>query len=1082
MKRIALFLIFCLWLSFILIGIIHAFPQDLEFEYITTEDGLSSNTVYHILQDKRGFIWFGTSDGLCRYAGHTIKEYKHNPDVPYSISSSWCSELFEDRAGNIWIGTHAGGLNQFDPITERFIHFKHTFDDSNKIIDDNVLGICEDSSGAFWIGTSNGLDKLVIRNDPLTDDRTYQFTHYQHEYKNINTLSDNQIWHLYLDDSNVLWISTGNGGLDRFDIATETFAHFRHDPADPHSISSNKVRYVYEDPIYDGNVLWIGTHGGLNKLNKTTKKFTRFLHDPDNNHSLSHNIALTIQRDMNGVLWIGTRSGLNILDESNGVFYHYKYNPTDINSLSNDFIYSMCEDRNGSLWFGTINGGVNKLVSMRKEFNLYKNRLREAECDGVLDIRAIYEDNDGLLWIGTECGLNRYDRDSGKLLHFQHEPDNHNSLIYDKVYSIYEDTTYTTKTLWIGCYGGGLDRLTIRRAKYSDDEITRFEHFTHDPYNPQSISSNFVDKIFKDKSGRLWIATYDGLNYFDPVQETFIRYRYDPNDPYSISHNRVTVIHQSPHDSSHILWIGTECGLNKFYTDKNMFIHYLHDPADSNSLSHNYIYSLYANADDKRHRLWIGTFGGGLNEFDIDREKFTRFDTDDGLNSNAIACILEDDNGVLWLSTIKGISCFDLQSMTFRNYATDDGILEGIYYPMTGFKNSRGEIFFGGGQGLISFYPDSIKVNSLVPPIMITDFKVFDKPIELSQSITLIEQINLTYKQDYFSFEFSALDYVNPKKNQYAYKLEGLQNDWNYCSNRRIAYYNNISPGEYRFRVKGSNNDGIWNEEGTSVKIIITPPFWMASWFKVAIGIIFMTGLIAFYKMRVSILKKEKRIQQSISSRLIEELEKARKRMAGELHDGLGQNLMIIKNEIQHIISKSSSQKNSNGELDEVSSLISESINEVREIAADLHPHQLDRLGLKKAIESIIYKCIHSSDIDFIIEIDEIDDLFPKNLEIHIFRIIQEGLTNIVKHANASIVKILFKTKQNRAYITISDNGIGFDFRSYQSGRTYNQGFGLAGMVERVKILRGKLDIDSDHKKGTTINVQIPINESSRFI
>ncbi|MBN1154152.1 hypothetical protein JXB12_04455 [candidate division KSB1 bacterium] len=1058
------------------ISILYARPFDCKFAHITTGDGLSSNVVYHVLQDRRGFMWFATSEGLCRYDGYSIKEYVYSPLDSTSISSSWCSELYEDHLGYIWIGTVYGGLNRFDPTTEKFIHFKNDPDDSTTINAYVVFGISQDSRGAFWLGTWNGLDRLVISRDPQTNEEQFEFTHYQHDPKNLNSLSDNRIWHIFLDKFDILWISTQDSGLVKFDIANEMFTRYQHDPDNPNSISFDRVRYVYEDPLGNGDILWVGTLGGLNKFDKSTDKFVRFLHDDDNNFSLSDNGVVPIFRDSKGNLWIGTRGGLNIYDEENETFYHCEYDTTNVKSISSDFVYSICEDRNGVLWFGTINGGVDRLLNERKKFNVFEGTAKNSKFKELKSMYIIYEDSDGILWFGTEFGLYQFDRTKEQIVHYKHDPENENSLIFNSVYSIFEEPNCMDKTLWIACYGGGLDRLTLHKNEQTGEEIPYFKHFTHDPNDPSSISSDCVYKIFQDGTGKLWIATCDGLNYFDRQNEKFARYFHDPDNHTSLSHNRVNVIHQSPRDSTNILWIGTSAGLNKFYTDKHEFIRYTHNKVDSNSINYDFICSICRNLTAEGDILWIGTFGGGLERFDIETEQFTHFTSDDGLNSNQIYSIIEDIHGYLWLSTLKGISRFDPRTATFINYNRDDGILEHIHYSESHYVTNDGKIYISGGSGFISFYPDSIEENSFIPPIVITDFKVFNKTVQLGKSITAIERIDLSHRQNFFSFEFAALDYTNPKKNQYAYKLDGVDADWIYCGDRRQAFYTNIRPGEYRFRIKGSNNDGIWNEEGESIRLRIIPPFWMTTWFRTLMVIIFLVSLVSFYEMRMSILMKEKKLQQSFSQRLIEDLEKGRKRFAGELHDSLGQNLLIIKNELQQIISKFSDQILLENELNTVSSLVSESIDEIRQIATDLHPHHLDRLGLKKAIEALLYKFVHSTDIEFIIDMDEIDELFPKSFEIHIFRLIQEGLSNIVKHADATIVHIEIKNKVKYAQIIIGDNGKGFNVKLYQSGKVEYQGFGLTGMSERIKILEGKLKIDSNPGKGTKIIIQIPID------
>ena len=1064
--RIQLFLLNLIF-QVILFSPLYSQNANIKFEHITTEQGLASNTVYDIIQDRFGFIWFGTNDGLCRYHGHNIKIYRYDPLDSNSISSSWASRLFEDRSGNIWIGTVRGGVNKFDPITEKFISFQHEEDDPHSLSDDTAFGICQDTSGTIWIGTWKGLDKLVINGDPDSNNQQVKFIHYQNDPDNPNSLSDPRIWHIYIDQSNVIWIATQDGGLNKFDIEAEQFTNYKHDPQNPHSISNNCVRYSYEDPAGDGNILWIGTKGGLNKFNKTTEIFTRLQHNPDDSTSLSDNIVVRIRRANNGTLWIGTAKGLNKFipsanpDSSMPSFDHYQHDKANLLSLSNNFVYSIFEDRSGVLWLGTIGGGVNKISSEQKKF-LVNTRLG--------DVTTLFEDSDGIIWSGTTNGLARYDPSENDVVRYQNIPGNENSLLYNNVHFIREDPYYREKTLWIACYGGGLDRL----VEQDNGRSFQFTHFKHDPVDSLSINSECVDMLYFDNWVRMWIGTCEGLNLFNRSTETFTYFEHDPNNPYSLSSKWVTTICQAAADSN-VLWVGTENGFNKFLINENIFIRYRHDPADSNSLAHDYIQAVHADSYHQGKVVWIGTFGGGLDKFDSETEKFTHFTEEHGLINNTIASIVEDDSFNLWISTKKGISKFDLRTETFKNYSQDDGIYLSGFNPKAYFKNKRGEIYFGGNEGLVIFHPDSIKDNSHIPPAVVTDFKIFNKSIKLSQAIYATKQIRLNYKQNFFSFDFASLDYTNPKTNQYAYMLQELDRDWVYAGNRTVAYYTDVKPGTYYFHVKGSNNDGIWNEDGTSIKIIVSPPFWRTWWFYSLLGLV-LVGMLGWgYHFRLSLLAKERNAQQAFSRKLIEEIERGRKRIANELHDSLGQNLLITKNEIAECLNTESLSKSCASSLKEILSLVADSINEVREIAYNLHPHQLDRLGLTKAIESIVNKVSHSSATKFSLEMENVDRLVPKENEIHIYRVVQEGLNNVIRHAEAKNVWIKISRADDAVKILIKDDGKGFDPKKYDPEHLSFSGLGIAGIGERLKILNGEWDIETVRKKGTNLKITIPI-------
>lgn len=1085
-------LILTLSFQYILFRSLHSQTGDLKFEHITTEEGLSSNTVYDIIQDRGGFMWFATQDGLSRYDGYTFKEFKYDPLDTTSITASWATCICEAKDGKLWIGTVYGGVNVFDPTTEKFIHYKHDPANPNSLSDYAVFAIVEDRFGAKWIGTYEGLDKLnpptttQVISDKIEPSATedIKFVHYKHIPTDPISINKNQIWRLMIDNKDMLWIGTDNSGLITFDILKKEFICYKHDPHNDSSISSNRVRQIYND----GNKTWIATlSGGLNLFDDTRETFVYYKNDPSNPNSLSSNDVTDVLKDKSGTLWISTKRGLNKMIHKSSpdkrklinqkieyidpIFINYQHNPSKPQSLSQDWIYTLYEDKAGVIWLGTIGGGVNKFVPEKKKFNNFFTQFNHVT---VPIVHSLYEDEAGRLWAGTNNGVYQYDEQKVELNHYVYDPNNSNSLSLNIIYCIFSEIDSIYQTVWFGTWGRGLDRLVLSKdARHNN--IARYTHFKHDSTVSNSISSNFIQTIAKDKTGALWIGTENGLNKFDPTTETFVCYKHQLSNSNSLSQNRVNTIFHDPEDIENVLWIGTEGGLDKFNVAKNIFIHYKHDPSDSNSLSYNLIRSIQKDTWSRGKRLWIGTWGGGLNYFDKEAGKFSHFTEKDGLVNNSIYGILEDKKGNLWLSTKEGISRFDRQSKSFRNYDLDDGLMCYLFNRGAYYKSKDEEMFFGAKNGFVAFYPDSIKDNLHIPPIVIMDFKIFNKSAKFKKSISLIKEIKLSHKQNFFSFQFAALDYTDPIKNQYAYKLQGLDRDWVYSGNRNVAYYTDIKPGTYNFRVKGSNNDGIWNKEGTSVKIIIAPPFWETWWFYSLMGI-FIIGLLAWgYHVRISRLIRQRNAQQAFSKQLIEAGESERKRIANELHDSLGQNLLITKNEITECLNAESLPDICARNLKEISSLVSESIHEVREIAYNLHPHQLDRLGLTKAIESIVNKVFHSSTTIFSLEIENVDDLVPKDKEIHIYRIIQEGLSNVIRHANAKNVLVTISRAGDTIKILIKDDGNGFDQKKYGPESVTFSGLGLAGIAERVKILNGDWNIESARNKGTSLKIIISI-------
>ena len=890
--KIIMLLIIILNLSFYA----HAQQHNIRFQHISIEDGLSQSALYCVFQDSRGFMWFGTEDGLNKYDGYNFKVYKHDSENPHSLRANQIYSIYEDRSGMIWIGTDGGGLNKFDRDKDQFICYQTDPNDPHSLSHDLVSSIVEDKSGALWIGTyGGGLNKLVPN---AKEGSPPTFIHYQADANDPHSLSNNKVMSICEDRSGVLWIGTENG-LDRFIPSTKegsssNFIHYQTDPSDPRSLSNNYVYSIYEDR---SGTLWVGTDGGLNRLVPGVKEglpptFIHYQTDPSDPHSLSNNKVRIIYEDHAGVLWVGTYGGgLNKLfpgakEGSSPAFIHYKNVPHNPHSLSNDIVMSICEDKSGVLWIGT-DMGLNKFDQEMKQFNLYQTNLNDPYSLSSNFVRRIHEDNAGVYWIGTYGGgLNKlvsgaFDGSPAAFIHYKNDPNNPGSLSNDFVRSICEDKS---GTLWIGTEGG-LNKL-IPGAK--EGSSPTFIHYLADADDPHSLSHNFIYSIYEDRSGTLWIGTEDGLNKLVPSDKegsspTFIHYKNDPNNPDSLSHNFVYSIYE---DRSGVLWIGTiGGGLNKFVPSESegfppTFIHYKNDPNNPDSLSNNFVYSIY---EDRSGLLWIGTSAGGLNklipgENDGSPPTFIRYTEKNGLPNNTIYGILEDEHGNLWLSHNKGISKLNPRTKTFRNYNVNDGLQSNEFNGASCYKSKSGEMFFGGINGFNSFYPDKIRDNSYIPPVLITDFQIFNRSIPigetagdrliLEKSITETEEIELSHKDRVISFEFAALHYASPDKNEYAYMMEGFEKDWNYIGNRRFATYTNLSPGEYIFRAKGSNNDGVWNEEGVSLRIAVNPPFWQTWWFRIFGALAVLLSIVTASQLRTrSIRERSKQLEGRVEER-----------------------------------------------------------------------------------------------------------------------------------------------------------------------------------------------------------------------
>ncbi len=703
-------------------------------------------------------------------------------------------------------------------------------------------------------------------------------------------------------------------------------------------------------------------------------------------------------------------------------------------------------------------------------------------------IRSIAEDRTGMIWIATQEGLMQYDRTTNQLKQLLGKNAFRNFGGTNTIWALKPDNSSTIPSLWLGSNGNGL----IHMKNSTDRSVPpSYQYHRLRENDPTSISGNTIWCLQEDAPGSLWIGTLmEGLNRFDIKTNSFTRFQYRPNDPNSISNNNIWSLCV---DRTGTLWVGTAGGgLNKFIPATGTFIRYQNDPRRSNSISDDKITSIL---EDRFGILWIGTYAG-LNRFDPKNETFKAYTMYDGLPNEVIYAILEDDRGDLWISTNKGLSRFNIAKETFRNYDVGDGLQNNEFNMGAAFKSNSSELFFGGINGFNIFRPETIVDNTVIPPVAITDIKLNGTSLadiperKIERSVSEIDTLILSYKDAVFSLNFSALDFTNPSKNLYAFMLEEFDNDWRTAGGKREATYTNIDPGEYRFRVKASNNDGVWNEIGTSLIIIITPPWWETVWFRMLLAAGFLSVGPIIYFRRVSALKKKNMQQQEFSRQLIESQELERKRIAAELHDSVGQDLLIIKNKLLFEMDQSAVSREGMVQpspLNDIVEYISKSLKNVREISRNLRPIQLDQLGLTTALESVLETIADSSHISFTTHLDNIDGLLTKENEINLFRIVQESLNNILKHSSATTVHVDMKKNSDSLSLTIKDNGIGIAQNTSSRSQTlfgnesHSSGFGMSSMHERARILGGTLEINSQNREGTTIRLIIPLSSSKNI-
>ena len=781
----------------------------LRFRHLTLKDGLSQSTIYSLCQDQYGFIWIGTEDGLNRYDGYSFKIYRPEFGNSTSISGSAVYTIKEDSRGDLWIGTAGHGLNRYNPETDRFQRFP------GEILGrESIWDFYEDDEGQIWIGTeSHGL----VRMNPDTQ----EVEHFRHDPDDPASIIDDAVLVMAADSQGRIWSGTGNG-LGCFDPKSGCRVEYL--PAGSTFNSSGMKIYTL---WIEDHIIWIGTEEhGLVRLDTQSGKWEVFYPPTSSNEDYQIPFIYKIQRDQSGQLWVCTSDGLNIYNEYTRDFFRFEHDINDPNSISGNGLITMMEDRAGMLWFGTIASGLNTYSALRQKFQLIQNNPQHPDLLAENHVYAICETQFQELWIGTWGGLTLITRTGVK--HYRHKSNDPRSLSANVVWKIVEDDD---GSLWIGTNEG------LNQYNYLLDDFQRMEIIST---QGDTLTERIIYSITSQDGPRLWLGTDKGLLDYDPQTQRAIHYKSNSDDSTALVGNNVNNILE---DRDGRIWIGTDGnGLHLMDPESGIFHHYQHQEDDPTSLAQNDVMSLF---EDHWGNLWIGTYGGGLNRWDPQRDNFTSLRTRDGLPNDVVYGILEDNQNNLWLSTNHGISRFSPATSQFRNYEMNDGLQDNEFNAGAYHIGHSGRFYFGGISGLNFFYPDSIKENLFVPPVHITDLKVdhtqmgpgikVDGRIVLDQTIHTGNLIQLNHSQNFISFEFAALCYENPARNQYTYMLSGLDETWRNVGNRNFAVYTNLPGGQYTFMVRGSNSDGIWNKEGAQIDVIIQPPFWETTWFRVSL-------------------------------------------------------------------------------------------------------------------------------------------------------------------------------------------------------------------------------------------------------
>lgn len=817
------------FLFFVLIFLAEILAQEsIVFNHLTVNNGLSQNSVTCIFQDQKGFMWFGTQDGLNRFDGYKFKVFKNIPSDSTSLIENFIFSIFENSLGELFIETQSKRIHKYNPLNESFSLIEDKLTDLSEYRLNTVGAVFYDKNNIKWIGGAGrgtGLERIDLK--------TGNVIRYKNDPKNPASLTNDKVYSIFRDSKGILWVGTFNG-LNRLDEETGKFTHFKNDPQNPRSLPDNWVWPIFEDS--KGN-LWFGTvRGGLCRFDRRTNSFTNFKNNPDDPKSISDNFIFSIYEDRSGIIWIGTNSGgVNYFHPASQVFERVFNIPNNKNILSDNSVLSIFADKEGNYWIGTREGGLDKYDYKNAIFTNYS--YQQSNSNGLVSnsILAIEEDKDGIIWIGTfSSGMNSFDPKTNTFKKYVNNPKDPHSLSDNRVYSILEDRE---GIIWIGTYGGGLNRL-----EKSTGKITSFKH---DENNKNSISANSTWSIAEDDDGKIWVGTFGGgVSVLDKSTLTFTHFKNNPDDETSLSDDNIIRVFK---DKNGNMWIGTTKGLCKYDRQKNNFKSY--------------------------------------------REK-------DGLANDFVYGILEDNNGNLWLSTNNGLSRFNPRNESFKNFYTSDGLLSNEFNQNAFAKDEKtGRLLFGGPNGLNIFNPSEIKDNDYLPPVVFTDYLRYNtddeegKPI-IEKGIAYRDSIVLTYKDNIITIDFSALSYLNNIQNQYRYKLEGFNENWIQLGNNHSITFTNLSPGNYKLLVIGSNNDGKWNEAGASLFIQVLPPWWRTNlayviYFVIVFGFLFgvrryeinrreQKAQLRESALKIKAAEAEKRALEIENDRKTKELEEAR--------------------------------------------------------------------------------------------------------------------------------------------------------------------------------------------------------------
>lgn len=1049
-------------------------PSHLVFRHMLPDQVESIGYINDIVQDATGFMWFAGANGLARYDGYELRIYRNDPLDSDSLPENHVKDLLVTADGDLWLGS-GSGLHQYDPKLDRFVVFPYRGDVAEREMASDVNHLWQDKQERIWLATRAGLLQFLVG--------TGEFRHIPMEIYPAAGGSS-AIWSIAEDAAGHLWLGMQTGGVCRFHPDKNTFTYFRHNPEDPHSISGNDVRHLYIDRR---NRLWLGTYGkGLNRYDRERDHFVRFAYDADEK---AGNIWDVLE-DQLGRIWVGDGQSVSLLDESSSRFTSFRYQEGAVDGPGNHAATTLFEDRAGDIWVGYFPSGVDMVDARSSVFHNFRHDPQDANTITDGGVNTSFEDQRGNLWIGTGFGLTYFDRQKHRFSRIRHLPGDTSTPSGSTVLSVIEDHE---GTLWLGIWSGGLNRR---------DPVTgRYIYYQPDSKNPRSLWGKEPWDVVEDSRRDIWIATEAGLNRYNRASDDFTRFLPPPEMIGSEKTLYSRVIYE---DSNGQLWWGTARGLFLLDRDAGRFTaHY----TKANGLGADFITSIY---EDRFGRLWVGSEGGGVSVMDIEKRRFRSYTMTDGLPNDTVSGIQGDRDGYIWLSTHKGLSRFDPGSQTFRNFDKRHGLSGNLFNRNTPLLTRRGELLFGNSKGFSLFNPSLLIDNDYVPPVVITDLQIFNRSVAVGEggsplhsSIFTTQHLILHHSQSVFSFTYAALNYRSSEDNQYAYRLVGFDQDWSQVGGRRHASYTNLDPGEYVFEVRGSNNDGVWNDQGQRLRITVLPPLWRTWWaytlYCVALALL-LGWFIYTQKMKVSQerrkLEQEREVVRNLkdAGRLKDEL------LANTSHElrtplngiiGLAQSLLDgISGPLNESARKNLDLIVSSGRR--LASLVDDILDfsKLKNKDLQLRRREVDLRGLVDGVLALIRPLLGDKPIN-------LHNAVPEQVRVYadedrLQQILFNLLGNAAKFTASGDITVTAHWQGDLLEVSVSDTGIGITadqfeaiFESFQQGRdSVEQSFGGTGLglsVTRklVELHGGTIRVASEVGQGSTFTFTLPRTEAA---